>query len=80
MPKYQNILASLYANRGLLFKTLGNPKAALLNFNTAIALRESLREEMGEKWPAQYQNALDRVYSKRAVLLKSLGRYYGLIH
>jgi hypothetical protein len=64
---WRNELAAAYMNRGVAKQSAPGfgPSAAIADYDTAIALREALRDGLGEGWPVPWRNDLANAYMNR---------------
>ena len=64
-PAWANDLAGAYMNRGIARSAGQNLSGALADYDTAIALREALRIQLGTEWPSEWGNDLAMAYMNR---------------
>jgi hypothetical protein len=64
---WRNDLATAYMNRGNAkqFAPGHGAPAAIADYDAAIAIRERLREALGEDWPVPWRNDLAKAYGNR---------------
>jgi hypothetical protein len=66
-PPWHNDLALTYMNRGVAKEEAPGhgPAAAIADYDRAIALREALREALGDDWPLPWRDGLAGAYMNR---------------
>ncbi|OUD13059.1 tetratricopeptide repeat protein [Thioflexithrix psekupsensis] len=77
-PEWQNDWAKAYVNRGNLLSNQGKFREAVLDYDQAIQLQKSLKDQLvsqQQTWPPEWQNDLARVYMNRGVGLLTQGKF-----
>ena len=67
LSAWHNDLAGTYVNRGTAKEDATNfgHNAAIADYDTAIALREALRDALGDDWPLPWREGLANAYMNR---------------
>jgi hypothetical protein len=72
-PNRANNLALLYSERGLLLDQTSDQGRATDDHGMAIAIREQLREQLGDEWSPAFAEALSTSYSYRGLASAKAG-------